>query len=75
MFIHTQQILLGDILINLKRCEEQGEEYGYGFSHELRYLTVHSVLHLLGYDHMDEGEMKKQMRSREKEIMGEKEDD
>ena len=71
----TGSILLGDILINLKRCEEQGEEYGYGFSHELRYLTVHSVLHLLGYDQMDEGEMKKQMRSREKEIMGEKEDD
>jgi metalloprotein, YbeY/UPF0054 family len=71
----TGSILLGDILLNLKRCEEQGEEYGHGFSREIRYLTVHSVLHLLGYDHMDEGAQKKLMRSREKSIMGEKADD
>ncbi|MBO7373988.1 MAG: rRNA maturation RNase YbeY [Oscillospiraceae bacterium] len=71
----TGNILLGDILLNLKRCEEQGEEYGHGFSREIRYLTVHSVLHLLGYDHMDEGAQKKLMRSREKAIMGEKADD
>ena len=71
----TGSILLGDILLNLKRCEEQGEEYGHGFSREIRYLTVHSVLHLLGYDHMDEGAQKKLMRSREKTIMGEKADD
>ena len=69
----TGNVLLGDILINLKRCEEQGEEYGHGFSREIRYLTVHSVLHLLGYDHMDEGAQKKQMRAREKAIMGEEE--
>ena len=69
----TGNVLLGDILINLKRCEEQGEEYGHGFSREIRYLTVHSVLHLLGYDHMDEGAQKKQMRAREKAIMGEDE--
>ena len=67
----TGNILLGDILIDLKRCEEQGEEYGHGFSREIRYLTVHSILHLLGYDHMDEGAQKKQMRAREKAIMGE----
>ena len=67
----TGNILLGDILINLKRCEEQGEKYGHGFSREIRYLTVHSVLHLLGYDHMDEDAQKKQMRAREKAIMGE----
>lgn len=71
----TDNILLGDILIDLKRCEEQGEEYGHGFSREIRYLTVHSVLHLLGYDHLDEGAQKKQMRAREKAIMGEKIDD
>lgn len=63
--------LLGDIMLNLKRCEEQGEEYGHGFNHEIQYLTVHSVLHLLGYDHTDEGEMKKQMRTREKAVMEE----
>ena len=69
----TGEILLGDMMIDLKRCQEQGEEFGHGFSRELSYLTVHSVLHLLGYDHTDEGVMKKQMRSREKQIMGEEE--
>lgn len=64
-------LLLGDMMINLKRCAEQGEEFGHGFEREIMYLTVHSVLHLLGYDHVDEGEMKQQMRSREKSIMGE----
>ena len=73
--IETGAILLGDIMLNLKRCEKQGEEYGHGFNHEIQYLTVHSVLHLLGYDHTDEGEMKKQMRTREKAIMGELTDD
>ena len=69
--METGAVLLGDIMLNLKRCEEQGEEYGHGFNHEIKYLTVHSVLHLLGYDHTDEGEMKKQMRAREKVIMEE----
>ena len=64
-----EKTLLGDILISLERVQEQGEEYGHGFEHELSYITVHSVLHLLGYDHVDEGEMKAQMRKREKEIM------
>ncbi|MDO5445129.1 MAG: rRNA maturation RNase YbeY [Eubacteriales bacterium] len=66
----TEDIYLGDIMINLKRCEEQGAEFGHGFDREIMYLTVHSMLHLLGYDHVDEGEMKKQMRAREKAIMG-----
>ena len=64
------RLLLGDMMISLERCAAQGEEFGHGFEREIRYLTVHSVLHLLGYDHVDEGEMKKQMRAREKEIMG-----
>ena len=63
-------ILLGDMMISLPRCEEQGIEFGHGFDREIQYLTVHSVLHLLGYDHVDEGPMKAQMRAREKEIMG-----
>ena len=63
-------ILLGDMMISLPRCEKQGEEYGHGFEREIMYLTVHSVLHLLGYDHVDEGEMKRQMRLRDKTIMG-----
>ena len=64
------RLLLGDMMISLERCEAQGEEFGHGFEREIRYLSVHSVLHLLGYDHVDEGKMKKQMRTREKEIMG-----
>ena len=66
--------LLGDMMISLERCAAQGEEFGHGFEREIRYLTVHSVLHLLGYDHVDEGKMKKQMRTREKQIMGDKDE-
>ena len=71
--LDTGAIMLGDMMISVPRCEEQGEEFGHGYEREIMYLTVHSVLHLLGYDHVDEGEMKKQMRAREKEIMGDKE--
>lgn len=67
--LDTGRILLGDMAFSLERCARQGEEYLHGFDHELMYLTVHSVLHLLGYDHVDEGEMKRQMREREKAIM------
>ena len=63
-------VMLGDMMISLEHCQAQGEEFGHGFSREIQYLTVHSVLHLLGYDHVDEGKMKRQMRAREKAIMG-----
>ena len=66
----TGAVLLGDMMISVPRCEAQGEELGHGYEREIMYLTVHSVLHLLGYDHVDEGEMKRQMRAREKAIMG-----
>ena len=65
------RIMLGDMMISVPRCLEQGEEFGHGYQREIMYLTVHSVLHLLGYDHVDEGEMKKQMRDREKAIFKE----
>ena len=65
----TDRLCLGDMVVSLERCAAQGEEYGGGFAHELQYLSVHSVLHLLGYDHLDEGEEKAKMRAREKEIM------
>ena len=68
--MESGRILLGDMMISLERCAAQGEEFGHGFDREISYLTVHSVLHLLGYDHMDEGEQKRQMRAREKAIMG-----
>ena len=69
--LDTGAVLLGDMLLSLPRCEAQGEEFGHGFEREIQYLTVHSILHLLGYDHVDEGAMKTQMRAREKAIMGE----
>ena len=65
----TNRRYLGDMVLSLERAEAQGEEYGGGFEHEVQYLTVHSVLHLLGYDHVDEAEMKRQMRAREELIM------
>ena len=70
--LDTGAILLGDMMISVPRCVAQGEEFGHGYERELMYLTVHSVLHLLGYDHVDEGEQKRRMREREKAIMGDK---
>ena len=68
--LDTGALLLGDMMICVPRCEAQGEEFGHGYEREIMYLTVHSLLHLLGYDHVDEGERKRQMRAREKAIMG-----
>ena len=65
----TGRIFLGDMVLSLERAEAQSVEFGGTFEHEVQYLTVHSVLHLLGYDHLDEGEQKAAMRAREKEIM------
>lgn len=65
----TGLIPLGDMVLNMNRIRSQGEEYGHGPRREAAYLAVHSVLHLLGYDHMDEGPMKAQMRSREEAIL------
>lgn len=62
---------LGDMCISLERAEKQAKEYGHSLERELCYLAVHSVLHLLGYDHLDEGPMKRQMRAREEAILGE----
>ena len=62
---------LGDMAISLERVRAQAKEYGHSVQRELGYLTVHSVLHLLGYDHLDEGPMKKQMRARDEAIMAE----
>lgn len=61
---------LGDMVLNLDRTRQQAEEFGHSVERELGYLTVHSVLHLLGYDHMDDGPMKAQMRAREEQILG-----
>ena len=59
---------LGDMAISLERAVAQAKEYGHSVRREVGYLTIHSMLHLLGYDHLDEGEQKMQMRKREEEI-------
>ena len=59
---------LGDMAISLERAALQAKEYGHSNRREIGYLTIHSMLHLLGYDHMDEGEQKALMRSREESI-------
>ena len=63
-----EETMLGDVIINTKRVLEQAEEFGHSNTRELSYLTVHSVLHLLGYDHIED-EDKTLMRSKEKVIM------
>ena len=59
---------LGDMCISLQRATAQAKEFGHPTRREIGYLTIHSVLHLLGYDHLDEGVMKAQMRNREEAI-------
>ena len=62
------EICLGDVVICKDRALEQAEEFGHSFEREIIYLFTHSILHLLGYDHMEEDE-KKEMRQREEEVM------
>jgi len=64
----TELCPLGDMCISLERAIAQAKEFGHSAKREVGYLTIHSVLHLLGYDHLDEGEQKKQMRAREEQI-------
>ena len=64
----TQELMLGDIIISIEKAKQQAEEYGHSLERELSYLAVHSVLHLLGYDHMVDAD-KKKMRAKEEEIM------
>ena len=64
----TGLVPLGDMCISLQRAEAQAKEFGHSLRREVGYLTIHSMLHLLGYDHLDEGVMKAQMRGREEAI-------
>ena len=61
-------LVLGDIVLSLERAKEQSEEFNHSFLREVCYLIIHSILHLLGYDHMEEDD-KVIMRSREEEIL------
>ena len=67
----TGLVPLGDMMISMEHVAAQAKEYGHSNRRELAYLAVDSVLHLLGYDHLDEGPMKRQMREREEAILGE----
>ena len=67
----TGLVPLGDMVISMEHVAAQAKEHGHYNRRELAYLVVHSVLHLLGYDHLDEGPMKAQMRGREEAIMAE----
>ena len=64
----TGRCPLGDMAISLERAKAQAEEFGHSLRREIGYLTIHSMLHLLGYDHLDEGAQKAQMRAHEEAI-------
>ena len=65
----TDTVPLGDMCISVERAQAQANEFGHCMAREINYLCVHSVLHLLGYDHLDEGEQKKLMREHEERVM------
>ena len=67
----TGLVPLGDMVVSWEHVTAQAKEYGHSNRRELAYLVVHSVLHLLGYDHLDEGEEKARMRAREEAILAE----
>lgn len=66
----TGELLLGDIMISMEKVFEQASEYGHSIERELAFLTVHSVLHLCGYDHMEDDE-RAVMEQKQREIMDE----
>lgn len=66
---NTGDIMLGDIIICYDKILEQAEEFGHSKEREMAYLATHSILHLLGFDHIDEGPMKARMRAAEEEII------
>ncbi len=61
--------MLGDIVISLEQAKKQAEEFGHSFEREAAFLTVHSMLHLLGYDHEADGDEEADMRRRQREIL------
>ena len=63
------RIVLGDIVINMERAAKQAEEYGHSFLREVAFLTAHSMLHLLGYDHVDDEEGERLMIHKQNEIL------
>lgn len=68
MDLDDGKLVLGDIALSLERAKEQSEEFNHSFKREVCYLIIHSILHLLGYDHMEDDD-KVVMRKREEEIL------
>ena len=68
MTYNGDNLLLGDIVISLERAREQAAEYGHSERREVGFLTVHSMLHLLGYDHMEDAD-REEMQTKEKKIL------
>ena len=62
------EIVLGDVVICMDQAARQAEEFGHSLEREVLYLFVHSIYHLLGYDHMEEDE-KREMRQKEEDVM------
>ena len=60
---------LGDIVISLERANEQANEFGHSFEREIAFLTVHSMLHLLGYDHVNSEEEELVMRKKQSDVL------
>lgn len=65
----TDSKMLGDIVISVQRAAEQADDYGHTFQREIAFLTVHSMLHLLGYDHVNGGIEAAKMREREELVL------
>ena len=61
----NNEIMLGDIIISIDKAKAQAEEYGHGLRRELAFLTAHSMLHLMGYDHMEEEEQKEMFKKQD----------
>lgn len=65
----TGSKILGDIVISIERAVEQADRFGHSLQREVGYLTAHSMLHLLGYDHEDNGLQRMRMREKEEQVM------
>ena len=65
----NEAVILGDIVISLERAREQAKELGHSYSREVAFLTVHSVLHLLGYDHVTSDEDEREMCEKQSAVL------
>ena len=65
----TGEKLIGNIVLSLEQAQRQAEEFGHSFNREVGYLTVHSMFHLLGYDHVEGGLEAVHMREKEEAVM------